>query len=73
MVFQTWTLAGEHWATAAFSRAKKWSMSSREHDVGSARKSVAERDALATASSAEEAIVTLRGGVAEDAVLLQRE
>lgn len=54
---QTWTLAGEHWAMAEFSRKKKWSMSSREHDRGSARKSVAEKDAFATASSAEDAMM----------------
>jgi hypothetical protein len=54
---QTWTLAGEHWVMAEFSSEKKSSMSSREQERGSARKSVAERDAFATASSAEEAIV----------------
>lgn len=35
------------------SREKIWSMSSREHAVGSARKSVADREAFATASSAD--------------------
>lgn len=59
MVFQTWTLAGEHWATAEFSREKKWSISSREHEVGSARKSVADSEAFATASSAEDAMMVL--------------
>ena len=39
--------------TAELSREKKWSMSSREHDVGSARKSVADKEAFATARSAD--------------------
>jgi hypothetical protein len=66
LVFQTWTLVGEHWAMAKFSREKKWSMSSREHDVGSARNSVADSEAFATASSAEDAmmLLELRSGVA---------
>lgn len=57
LVVQTWTLAGEHWVMAEFSREKKLSISSREHEVGSARKSVAESEAFATASSAEEAMM----------------
>lgn len=44
---------------AEFSRKKNWSISSREHDLGSARKRVAEKDAFATASSAKDAIVML--------------
>lgn len=56
---QTWTLVGEHWAMAEFSSEKKSSMSSREQERGSARKSVAEKDAFATASSAVDAMVCL--------------
>lgn len=42
---------------AEFSSEKKSSMSSREHERGSARKSVAEKDAFATASSAVAAML----------------
>lgn len=50
---QTWTFAGEHRVTVEPSRENSWSMSSREHDVGSARKSVADREAFATARSGD--------------------
>lgn len=50
-------MAGEHCTTAAFKSRKKSSISSRVQGVGSARKSVAVRDAFDRASSAEDAIL----------------
>lgn len=49
------------------SKAKKWSMSSREHDAGSARKSVAVREAFATARFAD--AMTIEDGGCSSMVL----
>jgi hypothetical protein len=52
-MWQTWTLGREHCFTAASSKGKKASTAGRLSEVGSARKSEAERAALAMASSGE--------------------
>lgn len=48
---QTWTLGREHWATAEVTSGKKASTEERLREVGSERKRVAERVALAMANS----------------------